>query len=129
MKFCEKCENMLYITVSNDDSMLLYCKNCNYSFIKESNETTHVVSHQFNDVTDKEDPDSNIISSVNYNVDVSSYKQYLNPLIKYDPTLPRMDNIDCPNCQPAHPEVIYIKYDHKNMKYLYFCCNCDHFWK
>jgi hypothetical protein len=25
--------------------------------------------------------------------------------------------------------VIYIKYDFINMKYLYHCCHCEHFWK
>ena len=25
-------------------------------------------------------------------------------------------------------EIIYIRYDDKNMKYLYLCAVCDHFW-
>jgi hypothetical protein len=26
-------------------------------------------------------------------------------------------------------QVIYIKYDYRNLNYLYFCCHCDHFWR
>ena len=26
-------------------------------------------------------------------------------------------------------EVIYIKYDNENMKYLYYCVYCEKFWK
>ena len=26
-------------------------------------------------------------------------------------------------------EVIYIKYDNDEMKYLYYCVHCDNFWK
>ena len=26
-------------------------------------------------------------------------------------------------------EIIYIRYDDKNMKYVYLCPECDHVWK
>ena len=26
-------------------------------------------------------------------------------------------------------EIIYIRYDDTNMKYVYLCCNCDTVWK
>jgi hypothetical protein len=62
------------------------------------------------------------------------HKQYLSPYIAYDPTLPRTSNIPCINktCQkPASKpqEVIYVKYDVTNMKFLYYCCHCGMFWK
>jgi hypothetical protein len=57
---------------------------------------------------------------------------YLTTNIKYDPSLPHVNNIACPNCKGNNTEkqndVIYIKYDAENKKYLYFCCKCDHFW-
>ena len=60
---------------------------------------------------------------------------FVNPYIKYDPTLPRVNNIKCTNkdCNSKknklQNEVIYIKYDSKNMKYLYVCETCGETWK
>jgi hypothetical protein len=73
----------------------------------------------------------------------------INPYTKLDPTLPRIYNVNCPN--PDCPsnrhgdetdgksaiastkripsEVIYIRYDDNNMKYLYLCVICDTTWK
>ena len=134
MEFCKHCDNMLYITVTEEDQMKLYCKNCNYSSIEADDDATnrHVTSHKYSPADDTT-YSQKCISSVNYNIDTSSYRQYMTPLIKYDMTLPRVNNIDCPKgCKTkdgGHSEVIYIKYDHQNMKYLYFCCECEEFWK
>ena len=134
MNFCKHCENMLYISVTEDTppKMKFYCKNCNYSFEGSEQDHQHVISHQYNSHDDSA-YNEKCVSSVNYNIDMTSHKQYINPLIKHDQTLPRVNNIvcpkDCTNGQNKEPEVIYIKYDHENMKYLYFCCNCEHFWK
>lgn len=116
MKFCSVCDNMLYITVTEDQKLCHYCKNCSYKHVADNGEGVELVSETI------------------MNQDTASYKQYMTPYIKYDPTLPRVNNIKCHNSDcPTHkkgsdPEVIYIKYDHKNMYYLYFCCKCDHFW-
>jgi DNA-directed RNA polymerase subunit M/transcription elongation factor TFIIS len=72
-----------------------------------------------------------------------SYKRYINKYTKLDPTLPRTSRIYCPNdtC-PTHAqnhkkdeeiqipisEIIYIRYDDVNMKYVYLCVHCDHVW-
>ena len=53
-----------------------------------------------------------------------------------DITLPRAEGIKCPNeqCQKAKPEIIYIKYDNENMKFIYICLDCykegipNHIW-
>lgn len=63
------------------------------------------------------------------------YKVLLNEFTKFDPTLPHVSNIVCRNdeCRSrtggAKPDVIYIKYDSVNMKYLYICTVCDAQWK
>lgn len=63
------------------------------------------------------------------------YKVLLNEFTKFDPTLPHVSNIVCRNdeCRSrtgaAKPDVIYIKYDAVNMKYLYICNVCDVRWK
>ena len=59
----------------------------------------------------------------------------INEYTKFDPTLPRIENILCPNptCptnkEGAPREIIYIRYDDTNMRYLYLCSTCDTKWK
>ena len=31
--------------------------------------------------------------------------------------------------QEMNHEVVYIRYDNSNMKYVYLCCKCDFKWK
>lgn len=117
MKFCDNCHNMLYINIENKNQLKFYCKNCNFSTTVTDSHTT-----------------AQLINESNFDQDVSSYKHFMTPYIKYDPTLPRIKNIKCANTNctnkdPEKQEVIYIKYDQTRMKYLYYCCNCEHFWK
>ena len=120
MEFCENCSNMLYISVDNtdEDKSILknYCKNCNFSKELPNNESRA------------------IIENVYENTENINYKLFINPHIKYDPTLPRVNNIKCINKECSKKkdemdEVIYIKYDNENMKYLYYCVYCEKFWK
>ena len=63
------------------------------------------------------------------------YKVILNEFTQFDPTLPHVSNIICrnSNCRSrtsgVKPDVIYIKYDAVNMKYLYICTVCDAQWR
>lgn len=111
MKFCSICDNMLYMSVVDRTKLTFYCKNC--SFVEN---------------VAKDEDDSPCVSAKLYTDDAVSYTNYVNPNIKYDNTLPRVNNIVCPQCKPATNEVIYIKYNGVNMKYLYHCCHCAHFW-
>lgn len=122
--FCEYCNNMLYIkqkqSEDEDDSteMFLYCKKCNNVREIESKES-NTSSHK--------------ISSTNYNISESMYRQYINNDIIHDHTLPHVNNIDCENQYCTKPsdtmnDVIYIKYDHVNIKFLYCCVHCKTFW-
>ena len=74
----------------------------------------------------------------------------INKYTKLDPTLPRIHTIDCPNndCtsnrlvesskegggekkethREDEKEIIYIRYDDKNMKFVYLCAVCDTVW-
>jgi aspartate carbamoyltransferase regulatory subunit len=65
-----------------------------------------------------------------------NYKNAINKYTKLDPTLPRVYNINCPNTEcetntdsEIKPEIIYIRYDEDNLKYLYLCSTCDTTWK
>ena len=53
----------------------------------------------------------------------------INEYTKLDPTLPRVSNIKCPNdnCEDE-TEVIYVRYDDINMKFVYICSECDTIW-
>jgi hypothetical protein len=63
------------------------------------------------------------------------YKILLNEFTKEDPTLPHVNTIKCPNLEcksnvgGAEKDVIYIKYDAVNLKFLYICNVCDAQWR
>lgn len=115
MDFCDLCDNMLYLKVKQDDNQLLnHCKNCNFQKELPNNKTIKILEK-------------------NYEKEEINYDLFINPYIKYDPTLPRINNVHCINkdCKKKHDkdnEIIYIKYDNENMKYLYFCVHCDYYW-
>ena len=116
MKFCNTCDNMFYTTVK-DNNLLYYCKNCGKEEINIDNK-------------------DNCIYSNDYSNNVISYRSFVNKYTIEDPTLPVINNINCPNSEclsnkdkDIEKKVIFIKYDLKNMKYLYVCKHCMSIWK
>ena len=118
MKFCSVCENMYYLRIneSNPNKLDYYCRKC-------GNEDT-VAIH-----------DSNVcISKINIKKDTKSFNHIINEYTKLDPTLPRINTILCPNpeCETntknTKREIIYIRYDDINMKYVYMCSDCSTIW-
>jgi DNA-directed RNA polymerase subunit M/transcription elongation factor TFIIS len=64
------------------------------------------------------------------------YKILMNQFTDQDPTLPHVSTIKCPNeaCESNPPvnkekDVIYLKYDTVNMKFLYICNLCKTQWR
>ena len=65
------------------------------------------------------------------------YKILLNEFTKSDATLPHMNIIKCPNPDcgsnkgSATRDIIYMKYDQVNLKFLYVCNvkGCGHQWR
>lgn len=115
MRFCDFCNNMLYVDIDDKKHLLYYCKSCGFKN-SEGDKTKSICITEDNKIND-----------------FTKYSQYINPYLKYDPCLPRVNNIKCPNEVCSKPsskdnEVIYIKYDANNMKYIYNCCDCNHFW-
>lgn len=119
LEFCAICENMLYIqlikTKGGDNVLINYCNSCGWN--KELSKDRSLK-----------------LLEINHSDTQKNYKMFENPWIKYDPTLPRVKNIECPNEGCTKPkeednEVIYIKYDGVNMKFLYHCVYCSHFWR
>ena len=121
MRFCEKCDTMYYIGVAAEDpnKLTYYCRNCKHRDDTITEEGVCVLNTQFKRGEQK-------------------FNHIINKYTKMDPTLPRIYNVKCPNAEcntnageenkkPA--EVIYVRYDDDNLKYLYICADCDTTWK
>lgn len=121
MHFCSKCDNMYYIKISdegNSDKLIYYCRNC-------GNENTELALENIH------------VSTIQISRSEQKYGNNINKYTKFDPTLPRINNIRCPNstCESntlgheTNREVIYLRYDDVNVKYVYICAVCDTVWK
>lgn len=116
MDFCDFCNNMYYIKQQEDSTLIYFCKNCGSTkHIDEGNENSKKISH------------------TDYDKSTAKYSQYLNPNIVHDKTIPHVNNIICSNeqCTKKDSEdndVMYIKFDEVNIRYLYHCVHCKHFW-
>lgn len=120
MHFCSKCNNMYYIKLNEneEESIIYYCRNCGNTDTNSLNLGKCILKETIN----KNDNKNTIIN--NYT--------------KYDPTLPRINYIKCPNdnCETNKDkfdikdrEIIYIRYNNIDMKYMYLCSHCDYVWK
>jgi aspartate carbamoyltransferase regulatory subunit len=109
---------MYYISISPDDSnkLVYYCRNCG------NEDSTLSVEN----VT---------VSKVQLKKSEQEFSHIINKYTKLDPTLPRVNKILCPNSEcltnkeDKPREIIYIRYDEQNMKYVYLCSTCDTVWK
>ena len=120
MHFCSECHNMYYLKVTNEDanSLIYYCRNC---------------GHEDDSLT----AENICVSDVQLKRSEQKYSHIINEYTIHDPTLPRINTIKCPNqeCssnqagQEHNREVIYIRYDDINMKYIYVCAKCSFTWK
>jgi hypothetical protein len=109
---------MYYISINPDDAnkLIYYCRNCGN---KDS-----LISVK--DVT---------VSNVQLKKSKQEFTHIINKYTKLDPTLPRVSNILCPNAEcltnteNKPREIIYIRYDDTNMKYVYLGSSCVIVWK
>lgn len=118
MHFCSLCDNMYYIRLDADDpnKLVYYCRNC-------GNENDQLIT------------DNICVSKIELKKGAKKFDRIINKYTKYDPTLPRTDTIlcinsNCPtNTQNKNREIIYLRYDADNMKYVYLCPECDFVWE
>ena len=119
MHFCSKCDNMYYIKLSGDEgnNLVYYCRNC-------GNEDTEIGSKDI------------YVSSTVLKKQDNNYVNIINQYTKHDPTLPRVNNVICPNTQcqtksddSLSKDIIMMRYDDKQLKYVYLCPICDTTWK
>ncbi len=113
MKFCEKCDNMLYLRISDDSDqkMLHYCRHC--GFTKEAD----AFCLEYNAIQ-KIDPLS-----------------FINPFTHLDPTLPHTHNMFCPNAvcpsnqtTPPSPDIVIFKPKITSLENIFICYVCQHNW-
>lgn len=114
MHFCSKCDNMYYVRISETDAnkLIYYCRKCGH--------TDDIITE-----------DNICVSKTILKREEQKFSHIINEYTKLDATLPRVTNIKCPNpnCEEAdNKEVIYIRYDDINMKYVYICNSCDTVW-
>jgi DNA-directed RNA polymerase subunit M/transcription elongation factor TFIIS len=124
MNFCSNCDNMYYIKLSDDESELVYyCRNCG-------------------NVDNSPTENSLVISSANFKNEDAFISSFINSYTKHDPTLPRTNLLKCPNndCisnekkgdkeeSEKNSEIICIRYNAIELKYIYLCSYCDTAWK
>ena len=118
MHFCSTCDNMYYIRIDSEDTnkLIYYCRHC---------------GHEDNILT----VDNVTVAKTNLKKSEQNFAHIIHKYTKLDPTLPRISKILCPNqnCETntndTDREVIYIRYDNTQMKYVYLCSTCDTVWK
>ena len=122
MKFCDNCENMYYIGISVEDpnKITYYCRNCKHKDDNIAEEGVCVLNTQLKRGEQQ-------------------FSHIVNKYTKLDPTLPRIYTMQCPNAECStriettdkkkETEIIYLRYDDDNLKYIYICSTCDTVWK
>ena len=118
MHFCSSCQNMYYIRIDGEDTnkLIYYCRNC-------GNEDNLIKIENIS------------VSKTNLKKGDQNFAHIINKYTKLDPTLPRISKILCPNHEcstnthDTEREIIYIRYDDVNIKYVYLCSTCDTVWK
>jgi len=113
---------MYYIQISekSPNQLAYYCRKCG-----DKNDTITVDNVSLSKISLKNGGSNQEFSNV------------INKYTKLDPTLPRINHIDCPNNEcltntekdTVPKEIIYIRYDDINIKYVYLCSTCDVAWK
>jgi DNA-directed RNA polymerase subunit M/transcription elongation factor TFIIS len=118
MHFCKVCANMYYTRLDSDNpnKLVYYCRKC-------GNEDALL------------NVENLCISKTLVKKTEQSFGHIINKYTKLDPTLPRINTVLCPepncptNTEGRAREIIYIRYDDANMKYVYLCSDCDTVWK
>jgi len=148
MHFCSECHNMYYLKIKEEDEdidsniLIYYCRNCGHEDTTLSAESICVSDTQFrrseqnfthivNEYT-KHDPTLpriNTIKCPNHECisNTTSMAGGASSNKKSDEEKTALDMPDKDNNNGR--EVIYIRYDDVNMKYVYLCVHCDTTWK
>ena len=133
MQFCKNCDNMYYIKLSdeeNSNKLIHYCRNC-------GDENFDLVNNNLS------------VSKIQIKKEDQGYHNYINEYTKLDPTIPRIENMNCPNIEcvtnikqaieqddpqnkakvNVENDILYVRVDDEKLAYIYMCCHCDTTWK
>ena len=117
MEFCQNCENMLYIRIGGTEDnpigpLIYYCRKCGHEQEMQK--------------------EQRCVSKIQLKHAEQKYDNIINEYTKLDLTLPHINTIQCPNDKcTSHKtgnDVVYIRYDDINLKYVYLCTVCDTIW-
>lgn len=91
MQFCSECHNMYYLKIQDEDenignTLIYYCRNCGHEDTTLS--TTNIC-----------------VSDTQLRSSEKKYTHIVNEYTKYDPTLPRINTIKCPNQECSSNEM------------------------
>ena len=122
MQFCSVCNNMYYLRLGgteqdSQDELVYYCRNCGHEDASLSAQGVCALETHIGGGASQ------------------SYEQKISKFTRDDPTLPRTSEIKCPRSDcPSHKsggtnDVIYLRYDDKQIRYLYICTACEAMWK
>lgn len=117
MKFCDKCDNLFYLSIDSDNpnKVIYYCRCCG-----------NINTDMINDggcIIDTKTTNSN------------ETHDHINEFTKNDPTIPHLYDVLCINkscptyTKNAAKDVLYIRYNEKGLKYYYLCSHCETCWK
>lgn len=142
MNFCENCDNMLYMKISE---VPIPKEDSETSDVEDESEETEVKTINKivyycrccnNEYPDLHKKDS-CIFKINYNTENIKKNSFINKYVYDDITLPVAENMKCINSDcpgKSKPSIKYIQYDKDDMKYIYICMNCyeagnpNHIW-
>jgi DNA-directed RNA polymerase subunit M/transcription elongation factor TFIIS len=116
---CPKCDYYMALAegTSEDDGtkdLIRFCRNCG----NKKDEVKGLVMETF--IQEKAS---------------DAYRVAINDFTKDDPRLPHIKTLKCPTAScpsratGGESDVIYIKHDTVNMKYIYICTKCNTNWK
>lgn len=112
--FCKCCAYYMYL-YQQDDKLMRICRNCGYQ---------------------EEDKKGGLILEIDLKEKTSEgFRILVNEFTAHDPTLPHVTSIKCPNdgCESntgsKERDVLYLKYDAVNLKFLYQCMVCKEQWR
>lgn len=115
--FCPICKYYLYLQADTpNDPLIRLCRNCGFR--------------------EKDEKGGLVMEMMVQERSAEGYKILLNEFTRKDPRLPHIHgSIQCPeagcpsNSSGQESDIIYIKYDHVNLLYIYICDICGFQWR
>lgn len=115
MKVCPTCQNMFVMKLQADGKLVWRCLSCG--------------------IEEEQVGGCLLLETLVQERSNEGYRILLNEFTRQDATLPHVKTVKCPkgdcvsNGNGVERDVIYIKYDAINMKYMYICNVCGESWR